>query len=88
LPTSSKILVNFLDVSIVGISHALGINILLVKCFQFDVVLFNAVLKPIARLREWQVHLISLELEVLFLFEQTGSLFLEMLCSLFESVTT
>lgn len=48
--TSSKISVDFLDVSIVGINHTFGINELLVKRFKFDVVLFNAVLESIARL--------------------------------------
>ena len=84
--TTSEISVDFLDVLIVGIDHTFSINVLFVERFKFDVVLFNAVLQSIARLWEWKVHLIGLELEVLLLFEQTCSLFLEMLSSLLEGV--
>lgn len=50
LTASSKISVDLLDVSIVSISHAFNIDELLIKSLQLNVVLLNAVLKPIARL--------------------------------------
>ena len=85
---SSKLLVDFLDVGIVGINHTLGLKVLFVKGFELDIVLLDAVLESITSLREWKVHLVGLKLEILLLLDKSGSLLLQVLGSLLQGITT
>lgn len=80
------VLRNVFDVLLVSINHLFGLNHFFVHLFDLGVILLDSILKPLSGLREWQVHLVSLELEIIFLFEERLPLFFQMLGSLFESV--
>ena len=50
------------------------------------IILLDPVQQSLPRLREWQIHLVRLQLEVVLALEQGGSLFFKVLCTLLEGV--
>jgi len=48
--------------------------------------MLNTVLESFSSFWKWQVHLIGLKLKILLLLEKIGSLFLQVLGSLLESI--
>ena len=81
-----EIIVNLLNVLLVLVHHLLHLKEVLVHLFELSVVLLDPILETLPCLREWQVHLIRLQLQILFLLHQGGPLIFQMLCSLLQGV--
>jgi len=81
-----KILINFFDILLIVVDHLFHIENLFIHLLNFGVVMLNTVLKSFSSFWKWQVHLVGLEFKILLLFEKIGSLFLQVLGSLLESI--
>lgn len=81
-----KILVNLLNVLLVVVDHLLHIKDLLVHLLNLGVVVLDTILEPFSCFWKRQVHLVGLELKILLLLEEIGSLLLQVLGSLLEGI--
>jgi hypothetical protein len=68
------------------VDHLFDLEDFFVHLFDFSIVLLDTIQKSLSCFGQWEVHLVGLKLEVLLLFDEGGSLFLEMLSSLFQGV--
>ena len=81
-----EILLNLLDVALVGFNHLADISNILLELFDLGIVLLDPVEQAFTCLRERQVHLVSLQLEVVLPFDEASLLLLEVLRSLLQGV--
>ena len=79
-------MLDFFDVSLISLNHLSDISDILLLLFDLGVVLLYTVEEALTCLRERQIHLVGLELQVILPLQKRGSLFLEMLGSLLEGV--
>jgi hypothetical protein len=81
-----QVVVDVLDVPLVCLDDFADVGQLLVLLLDLRVVLLDAVHQTLSRLGEGQVHLVSLQFEVLLPFRQLDLLIAQMLSTLLESV--
>ena len=79
-------MLNLLDVALVCLDHLADVSYVLLELLDLGVVLLDTVEKALTGFWEGQIHLVSLQLEVLLVAEQLGLLLLEVLRALFECV--
>ena len=77
-----KILLDLLDVALVGLDHLADIGDILLELFDLSVVLLDSVEEAFTGLGEGQVHLVGLQFEVVLPLDECGLLLLQVLCSL------
>ena len=82
----SKVLLNLLNILLIGIDHLLHFDNFFIHLLDFGIVLLDTVLESLSSLWQREVHLIGLEFQILLLLSEHGSLLLQMLCSLLESI--
>lgn len=81
-----QVLLDLFDVPLIGLNHLSDISDILFLLLDLGVVLLDAIEQALTCLGERQVHLVGLELQVIFPFKKRGPLFLEMLGPLLEGV--
>lgn len=64
-----KVSFDFFNVLFVGVHCLLHIHLLLFKLLQFNIILFNAVLKSFSGLVQRKIEIVGLELQVIFLLD-------------------
>jgi hypothetical protein len=81
-----KVLINFFDILMISFDHFLDFSKFFLHLFDFGVVLLHSILESFSGLRERKIQLVGLELKVFLFLQEVSSLFLKMLCSLFEGI--
>jgi hypothetical protein len=81
-----EILLNLLDVALVGLDHLADICDILLELFDLSIVLLDPVEEAFARLGEGQVHLVGLQLQVVLPLDERGFFLLQVLCPLLQRV--
>ncbi len=81
-----EILLNLLDVTLVGLDHLADIGDIFLELFDLGIVLLDPVEEAFTGLGEGEVHLVCLQLEVVLPLDECGLLLLQVLRSLLQGV--
>lgn len=82
----SKVLLDLLDVSLIGLNHLPNVGNVLLQLLDLRVVLLDSVQQSLTCLWEWEVHLIGLQLQVVLPLVEVRSLLFQVLRALLEGV--